>query len=368
MHFNHPTIVGIIGLQGAGKTMLLTAFGYEGHKEGKQIYANYSLKYPYTPITSFEDIEYMRRGIFLADEFWLWCFARSSMSKINQDLAKIIMLNRKRGISIFYTAQQRGQADKLLRNVTNYWIYPQIRPIMAVREEWLTEQRDKIEKLGRHPSKKEELEQETQYTLATIESLKGPQNYQVMGEIYNAYDQYIGTLTLEDLSHWGSYFNTYEEIGSLHRSRQIPYTLTEGIELEKHFVAASNKIQWIESTDHLPDSGRGTGKKFDVILKTHYGDLGIDVKTTNQTRVSVYPEYLQKQILNAHANQLIPFIAFPKQNIDDKKIDLDDPENWLIHPIENSYVLGLRTPPKYGKLAENSYSFPKLDVFLKNLQ
>ena len=362
-----PKIVGIFGLQGTGKTMLLTALGVLAHRENIPIYANYHLTIPYTPIDSLEDIDQIHDGIFLADELWLWCFSRSSMTRMNQDLIKIVMLNRKRGVTIAYTTQTIGQADKLLRNVTNTWIEPHIMPIYGIAEDKVNQIIAETYKKRHHEDNNithEEIEKEI-WELAE-KKLHHPSNYRVHAEYYNAYGYHTKSMYFKNLEFWGSFYNTHEEIGSLHRSRAIPYTIQEGIEMENHFVEAIQDLPFIQATDHLPNSGHGSGKKFDVILQTDYGKLGIDVKTTNQTRVSVHPENLQKQIINATTNKLIPFIVFPKQEIIGDSEELKKPENWYVHPIENSYLLGLNQPPKYGKLAKNSLPFPNLPIFLEN--
>ena len=362
-----PKIVGIFGLQGNGKTMLLTALGVMAHRENIPIYANYHLKIPYTPIDSLEDIDRIHDGIFLADELWLWCFARSSMTKMNQDLIKIVMLNRKRGVTIAYTTQTIGQADKLLRNVTTTWIEPRIIPIHGADENKIEQIIDEeYRKRYREDNNITHEEIENKIWKLVEEKVHHPSNYKIHARYYNAYGRKTKSMYFKNIGFWGSFYDTHEEIGSLHRSRTIPYTIQDGIEMENYFVAAIQDLPFIQATDHLPNSGHGTGKKFDAILQTDYGKLGIDVKSTNQTRVSIHPENLQKQIINAVNNELIPFIVFPKQDTIDNIEELKKPENWYAHPIENSYLLDHKTPPKYGKLVKNSIPFPNLPIFLEN--
>jgi len=361
---HQPSIIGIVGLQGTGKTMVMTGLGYSEKLRGKQIYANYSLKYPYTYIDSLQALDNIHDGIVLLDEFWLWVFNRSSMSRINQDIVKIVMLNRKRGITILYTEQTYTQVDKLIRNVTNYWILPKIRPL-------LVPDKDKIEnhvrnKYGYHNTEEFNKRAAEVYNKAA-KVLQDPTNYYVKTEIYDANGYRRNVLKFKNLEFWGSLYNTYEEVEPHIKVRSIPYTIQDGIEMENHFMESIQNMPWIQQTSHLPNSGHGTGKKFDAILQTDYGKLGIDVKTTNQTRVSIHPENLQKQIINAETNQLIPFIVFPKQHIINKTEELKKPENWYAHPIENSYLLGLRQPPKYRKLAKSSIAFPDLPIFLENM-
>ena len=123
-------IINALGLQGSGKTLLMVAICKHFYDMGYPIYSNITLKKPffkdYTHVDTIKKLEKMRYGVALLDEVWLWVFARSSMSRMNQDITKIIMLNRKRDISILYTAQLGFQADRLLRGVCRYHLYPRI--------------------------------------------------------------------------------------------------------------------------------------------------------------------------------------------------------------------------------------------------
>ena len=364
----NPKIVGVFGLQGTGKTMLMTALGLIAHKQKVPIYSNYHLEYPYIPIDSLEDINQIHDGVFLADELWLWCFSRSSMNKLNQDLIKIVMLNRKRNVTIIYTTQNIIQVDKLLRMVTNTWVEPHILPIREPVPDKIEELIDQ-EYWKRHREDKNITREEIEKGIwkEIKKKVHTPENYRIKARFYNANGYLIGCYAFNNLGFWGSFYNTREEIGSLHRSRSIPFTIQQGIELENQFVEAIEDLPWIEDTDHLPDSGWKSGKKFDVIVGTkEYGTLAIDVKSTNQTRVSVHPEHLQAQISNAKALDMIPFIVFPRMDRINQKDRLKEPNSWMAHLLTNSYLLDHRTPPKYGKLEKNSMEFPLLPICLKN--
>lgn len=183
-------IIGIFGLQGTGKTMLLTILGKQDYDNGRTIYSNYHLRnIPYEPISSFEDIQKIKKGTFLADELWLWIFSRSSMSKINQELTKIVMLNRKRDVDIYYTAQLSREVDVLLRSVTNYWVYPVIKPFIVK---------------GSDGSEK------TVFRLCyTTFNLLGKRSNEVI--IKNS------------LEYLGSFYDTHEEIKSLKKKMKLHY-------------------------------------------------------------------------------------------------------------------------------------------------
>lgn len=60
-------IVGIFGIQGSGKTMLMTRYGKNLCESGKDIYSNYHLKgISYTPVVSLNDIDKIKNGVFFS--------------------------------------------------------------------------------------------------------------------------------------------------------------------------------------------------------------------------------------------------------------------------------------------------------------
>lgn len=68
-------------------------------------------------------------------------------------------------------------------------------------------------------------------------------------------------------------------------------------------------------------------------------------------------------MVNAHDHNVIPCLMFPlKPDYNRKRINLTKPENWHIHFLENSYLLGdgINTFPKHGKLINNSILLHKI--------
>lgn len=121
-------IKAVLGLQGCGKTMYMTAEALKWNRKEVPIYSNYHLKtIPYTPITSIDDCNKMRNGVALLDEFYHWVFARSSMTKVNKEMVNILTMNRKRNMSIYYSAQLYRTIDVIIRDLTNRFIYPEIK-------------------------------------------------------------------------------------------------------------------------------------------------------------------------------------------------------------------------------------------------
>jgi Holliday junction resolvase len=317
--FNISKIIGICGLQGTGKTMLMTKLGQIAHKKsGSKIYANYHISYDYTPIVSLNDIDRMRDGIFLADELWLWLFSRSSMTKLNQELSKLIMLNRKRRLTIIYTAQLYRTVDILLRRVTNFTITPN------------------IVRIG-------EFENEYEYTI----------KFRICNEI----GQFLKNgIIRSNLKEMGAQYNTLEEIKGL--GEKTP--LENGITLEKKFYQAISKLGFVRYVELLPYSGRTSTWNYDIVAYCPGKTLAIDVKGSGKERVCLncFGKDLKKKIKNAYDHNAIPLIAFPNNTA--KR--LTDPKFWNIYKLDYySYLLKLSRDPAYQKLAKNSINLKNMD-------
>ena len=235
-------IVGIYGLQGCGKTMTLTAFGKKFSDMGKKIYSNYHLiNIPYEPVDSLEDLNKVKHGVFLGDELWIWVNARTSMSKMNQEMTRIIMLNRKRGIDIYFTCQLTRTADVILREVTTEWISSVIIPI-----------------------------------------IKGNKiiNWTVKFYKYNAKGRLINKSVLShNLDYWGKFFNTYQEIGKLKEKVDRP-----GIAAEEKLYHKLIEVLPKEWVYLLPNSGHGSPYPGEIIVKKNM----IDVKGITYRKVKGY--------------------------------------------------------------------------------
>lgn len=323
-------ICGIYGLQGCGKTMTLTALAKQRYHQGRRLYSNYHLKggLEYEPVKTLEDMNNMRHGTFLADELWVWLNARTSMRKMNRQITRIVMLNRKRDVDIFYTCQLPRTADILLREVTTTWIKPHIIPL-----------------------------RDTQ----TGEKSAGVKCIEInsLGEIVNKFR------LKEDLDYWGQFYDTREEIGDIkkdnERGRQ---TLQKGIELEKDNEKAAKKLEWINGVVRMRESGRFSPKKWDLDYYTDLGlNLAVDVKASNKRRVSAWPRDAEKQIQIAQKFNFLPFIAFPEY---DKK-QTTNPKYWHLHYLGDTYITDNKTRPAYKKLVQHSTRLTELHTYLKKL-
>jgi hypothetical protein len=306
------TIVGIFGLQGTGKTMLMTYFGKRDYDSGKKIYSNYHLKnIDYDPIDSLHSINNMRNGVFLADELWLWLFSRISQSRINKELMKLVMLNRKRDLDIYYTAQLSRSVDVMLREVTQFFIYPFIVPVNNGYEKKFHLKYRVYNRLGVPVSK--------EYMLK------------------------------DDLSFWGQYYDTTQEISNI----EIKNTLQQGIYLEKQFCKALKTTKNYNHIHLLENSGQNSGYKCDVIAyHKENGIYAFDVKSCTKTHVFLNKkgQEIVDQYNDCKTHYMKLFYTYPNY---DHKFNYVDPRIWNCFEVkDNSYIV-------YHKNIHGQASYPK---------
>lgn len=122
-------IVGVVGNQGAGKTALLAWLAAHYHSLGYKIHANFFLYgipglNPHF-ITSLKDIDRVRDGFSLFDEFWGFCAdSRQSWSEVNQAVTDILSNARKREYNVIYEAKRASFVDVRIREQTDYFLHP----------------------------------------------------------------------------------------------------------------------------------------------------------------------------------------------------------------------------------------------------
>jgi len=117
-------LVGIVGIQGQGKTNSMTAYGMLVSMLTKQsLFANYSLYgCEYTKIHSFQELKAIKKGIVLLDELWLSMDSRASQTRNNRALTGWLQQTRKKDLIVFYTTQLFSQVDYRLRQATQWVI------------------------------------------------------------------------------------------------------------------------------------------------------------------------------------------------------------------------------------------------------
>jgi hypothetical protein len=316
----NPKIIGILGLQGEGKTALSTYFSAAFNATDVPIYANYNLKgMKFKYVDSLEDVQKVRHGLLVLDEIWTWVWSRTSQSNINKEIMKIIMLNRKRGVTILYTAQLKRTVDVILRDVTTYTVYPALQPITM--EDGTTKYLIKYivkDQLGRYS--------DLLYTRSTVD---------VIGEFYD----------------------TNEEIKALDKNgKPLNGAVEIGIGLEEDFARAVKKLPFVRFVDILPDSGNHTSWNYDVLVYTTTGIACFDVKGCKER---VYQNRFGKDFIKQVNNGIIhnakPYYAYP---IPGRKI-LTIPSSWYIYPITYTcYLSKMKSTPRTEKLIKNSIKLP----------
>ena len=314
-------IIGILGLQGWGKTALTTGFGYLAFLNGYKIFSNYPLSFDYTPVNSLKEAKGVRNGYLLFDEFWRWVHARTSQSSINKEMMGICLLNRKRNVSIIYNTQLPRTVDVILRDVTNYRYLPHLEP---------------------HDDGKRYV-------------------HYIMRDLLNREsDEMFYNMPIDEL---GKLFSTRYEVKDIDNTKES--FLEIGKELEKKCVVAINKLKNVKATI-LPNSGKGTGFKGDLLIKTPNGNYLGDVKSTGYSGFVTFCDNehtitneMNKFIKSAKEWGFKPVIFFPKINKEGNYLNY--PNNWFAYDVNNnSYLLDSRGKQlRYGKLIKKS-------VFLKN--
>ena len=316
-------IIGILGLQGWGKTALTTFFGFMAHLHGYTIYSNYPLSFPHILIETLQDAKKVRNGYLLFDEFWRWVHARTSQSNINKEMMAICLLNRKRNVSIIYNTQLPRTIDVILRDVTNFRYVPQMR-------------KHRDDKYYVHYVMRDLLDRES--------------------------DEMFCTMPIDEL---GQLFNTRHEVGDIDKGDNTSF-LEQGKELEIKCLNALKRVKGINATS-LKNSGIGTDFKGDILITYKNKSFLADVKSTTESGYIVLcnndykvSNEINKFIKNAKLWNMTPVLLFPKINKTGNFLNY--PNNWFVHQVKNnSYLLNLNAKGviRYSKIIKES-------VFLKN--
>lgn len=111
------------GVKGSGKTCLTTAMLCESYQKGRGIYANYALKFPYTPLDMediVENMENLQDVAIAIDEAQIYFDCRMSASKQNRLFSYLMLQSRKRNVDILMTSQQLWNVDVRIRRNLDY--------------------------------------------------------------------------------------------------------------------------------------------------------------------------------------------------------------------------------------------------------
>lgn len=114
----------IIGRQGSGKTLFLVKKAYEYYLEGKTIYSNIKLNFPFKQI-DYDDIVNCRlkNSVVILDEIHLLLSARNSMSKMSRLICDgFLSMVRKMGLTILASTQTERKVDVRFREEKDFLI------------------------------------------------------------------------------------------------------------------------------------------------------------------------------------------------------------------------------------------------------
>lgn len=118
-------LIGIVGeTLGIGKSTLLCFIGYAKQQDGYDIYANSHYKFPHTYINDASQVDSIRFGVLLGDDFWSWLDARCSTTLKNKYVSKVMLKSRKRGFDCYYTTQHEMLIDWRIQAITDIYMNP----------------------------------------------------------------------------------------------------------------------------------------------------------------------------------------------------------------------------------------------------
>jgi len=115
-------VIGIKGLKGSGKTMMLTLLLYMEYRKGRKIYTNYEVFFPHEIIDVQKMIELdasLENAVVGISELHLICDARRHGTKQNVLMSYFILQSRHRDVDLYYDTQFDGQVDIRIRDNTD---------------------------------------------------------------------------------------------------------------------------------------------------------------------------------------------------------------------------------------------------------
>ena len=119
----------IEGKTGTGKTAFMTALGYWDADDGRKIYSNYHLKFPYTylkSLGSFSDWPKEPCSIMMDEAHSAGLDSRGAMREINKRFTKNITQHRKIQSNMYLTAQDTMMIDVRCRDICHMFMRPEI--------------------------------------------------------------------------------------------------------------------------------------------------------------------------------------------------------------------------------------------------
>lgn len=115
----------ILGRQGGGKTLLTVMKAYEQFLNGKTVYSNVHLHFPYKKL-NYKDIVdcKLENAVVVLDEAHLLLPARNSTSKISRVICDgFLSMIRKKKLIVYATTQTARKIDVRFRDETDFLYY-----------------------------------------------------------------------------------------------------------------------------------------------------------------------------------------------------------------------------------------------------
>jgi hypothetical protein len=145
-------VVGFIGAMRSGKTLCMTIEAYKHHLQGRKIFSNYALSFPYedvddqlvSTVTKDNKTQVFDGSVLVFDEVHVYMDSRSSATKKNRLMSYLITQSGKLDTLILWSSQFLGQADKRLRLNTQI-LYKAERYVIEGGRKKLLRQDDKRE-------------------------------------------------------------------------------------------------------------------------------------------------------------------------------------------------------------------------------
>ena len=112
----------VIGRQGSGKTLFLVKKAYEYYLEGKTIYSNIKLNFPFKHISLIDIIDCkLTNAVVILDEIHLLLSARNSLSKQNRLICDgFLSMVRKMGLIVLASTQTERKVDVRFREEKDF--------------------------------------------------------------------------------------------------------------------------------------------------------------------------------------------------------------------------------------------------------
>ena len=116
-------VVGFVGPMRSGKTLAMTLEAYKHSLQGRKVFSNYALSFPYENIddqmlgdvTKNNRITTYDGSVICLDEIHVYMDSRNSAAKKNRLLSYFVTQSGKLDSLVLWSSQFLGQADKRLR-------------------------------------------------------------------------------------------------------------------------------------------------------------------------------------------------------------------------------------------------------------